>query len=375
MTSDQLDKISDGARAYLVPVGSISGGSLGIACSVPGRRFAAARVVVRDAGETVWQETVAAADMADALDRLPEVIAGQLEIQLARLQAPQKGLRLPGRDLPFAFTRPRIMGILNVTPDSFSDGGKFLDRDAAIRHARAMIAEGADIIDIGGESTRPGAKPVWEGEEAERVVPVIEALRDDGIPLSIDTRHSFVMDRAVLAGAHIINDVSALTYDGDSLPVAARADVPVVLMHSQGLPETMQDNPSYSHVLYEVYDYLQDRIAACVEAGIAQDHIVVDPGIGFGKRVVQDNLALINGLPLFLTLGCPILMGASRKRFIGAITGEEDAAARMPGSLAAAIRSVELGAQIVRVHDVAETAQALKLTQAFHDAAIMDGMV
>lgn len=375
MGIDQLNNLSDGARAYLVPVGSVSGGVHGLESPVPGRRFLAARVVVRDGGVTLWQDTVQASELGPLCGRLPKRLAGQLEEQRAALAKPYTGLRLPGRDLPFAFTRPRIMGILNVTPDSFSDGGQFLDKDAAIRHARAMVAEGADIIDIGGESTRPGAKPVWEGEEAERVVPVIEALKDDGIPLSIDTRHSFVMERAIGAGAHIINDVSALAYDGESLSVAKKCDVPVVLMHSQGLPETMQDNPSYGHVLYEVYDYLQERIEACVAGGIPRDHLVIDPGIGFGKRVVQDNLALINGLPLFLTLGCPVLMGASRKRFIGALTGAEEAAGRMPGSVAAAIRSVELGAQIVRVHDVAETAQALKLTQAFHDAAIMDGML
>jgi len=373
VTLDQLEHLSDGARAYLVPVGSVSGGELGLDSPVAGRRFLAARVVVRDGGSTLWQQTVPAADLDALYTRLPARLMEQLQAQQTLLAKRYVGLRLPGRDLPFAFTRPRIMGILNVTPDSFSDGGKFLDKDAAIRRARAMIAEGADIIDIGGESTRPGAKPVWEGEEAERVVPVIEALRDEGVPLSIDTRHSFVMDKAVQAGAHIINDVSALTYDGESLSVAAKCDVPVVLMHAQGLPETMQDDPTYGHVLYEVYDYLAGRVAACEAAGITRDRLVIDPGIGFGKRVVQDNLALINGLPLFLTLGCPILMGASRKRFIGAITGEEEAARRMSGSVAAALRSVELGAQIVRVHDVAETAQALRLEQAFHDAAIMDG--
>ena len=236
-----------------------------------------------------------------------------------------------------------------------------------------MVAEGADIIDIGGESTRPGAKPVWEGEEAERVVPVIEALQADGVPLSLDSRHSFVMDKGLKAGAHIINDVSALDYDPDSMAIVAKSDAPVVLMHAQGLPETMQDRPSYQHVLFDVYDYLAGRIAACETAGIARGRIITDPGIGFGKRVVQDNLALILGLPLFLTLGCPVLLGASRKRFIGAITGEEEAGRRMAGSLAAAIKGVELGTQVVRVHDVAETAQALKLVQAFHDAAMMDG--
>jgi dihydropteroate synthase len=296
-----------------------------------------------------------------------------VEAQLAALQAGRQPLVLPnGKSL--AFTRPLIMGVLNVTPDSFSDGGKFIDPAKAVAQARAMVAEGADIIDIGGESTRPGADPVWEGEEANRVVPVIEALREDGIPLSIDTRHSTVMEKAVEAGAHIINDVTALTYDPESLQVAAASDVPVILMHSQGEPKTMQDNPEYKNTLLDVYDYLAERIDACVAAGIDRARLVVDPGIGFGKRMVQDNMALINNLALLHTLGCPILFGASRKSFIGAVSGEEDPAKRLPGSLVAAMKAVEQGAQIVRVHDVAETSQALKLVQSFRDTAMMDAL-
>lgn len=375
MTVFDLENISDGARAYLVPVGSVWGGIEGLRTAVPGLRFLAAKLVVRDGGDLIWQQHVPAAELDAVMEQMPSGLRAELHAQRAALEAPRPNMALPGRDMPFAFTKPRIMGVLNVTPDSFSDGGKFLDTNAAIQHARRMIAEGADIIDIGGESTRPGAKPVWEGDEAERVVPVIEALQSDGIPLSVDTRHSFVMEKALGAGAHIINDVSALEYDGDSLGVAAKSAAPVVLMHSQGTPETMQDNPNYGHVLYEVYDYLAARIQACELAGIDRTRLIMDPGIGFGKRVVQDNLALIAGLPLFLTLGCPVLLGASRKRFIGAITGEEDASRRMPGSLTAALRGVELGAQIVRVHDVAETSQAFKLVQAFHDAAIMDGQL
>ncbi|WP_417460224.1 dihydropteroate synthase [Kordiimonas sp.] len=358
-----------------MPVGSVWGGIEGLRTAVPGLRFLAAKLVVRDGGDLIWQQHVPAAELDAVMEQMPSGLRAELHAQRAALEAPRPNMALPGRDMPFAFTKPRIMGVLNVTPDSFSDGGKFLDTNAAIQHARRMIAEGADIIDIGGESTRPGAKPVWEGDEAERVVPVIEALQSDGIPLSVDTRHSFVMEKALGAGAHIINDVSALEYDGDSLGVAAKSAAPVVLMHSQGTPETMQDNPNYGHVLYEVYDYLAARIQACELAGIDRTRLIMDPGIGFGKRVVQDNLALITGLPLFLTLGCPVLLGASRKRFIGAITGEEDASRRMPGSLTAALRGVELGAQIVRVHDVAETSQAFKLVQAFHDAAIMDGQL
>lgn len=370
-----LENISDGARAYLVPVGSVWGGIEGLRTAVPGLRFLAAKLVVRDGSDVVWQQHVPAGSLDEVVDQLPSVLRAQVHAQQAALETPRPNMALPGRDMPLAFTRPRIMGVLNVTPDSFSDGGQFLDIDTAIRRARQMIVEGADIVDVGGESTRPGAKPVWEGEEAQRVVPVIEALQTDGIPLSVDTRHSFVMEKALGAGAHIINDVSALEYDSESLSVVAKSDAPVILMHSQGTPETMQDNPSYGHVLYDVYDYLASRIQACELAGMDRSRLILDPGIGFGKRVVQDNLALIAGLPLFLTLGCPVLLGASRKRFIGAITGEEDAKRRMPGSLTAALRGVDLGAQIVRVHDVAETSQAFKLVQAFHDAAIMDGQL
>ncbi|WP_417450533.1 dihydropteroate synthase [Kordiimonas sp.] len=373
MTNDLLENLTDGARAYLVPVGSVSGGILGLPIGVPGRRFLAAKIVVRNDDGIVAQSTIPASEVERNIQEFPQPLRLQLQQQLQALSMPVQGIALPGRDLPLSFSRPRIMGVLNVTPDSFSDGGKFLDVAAAIIRARQMVAEGADIIDIGGESTRPGATPVWEGEEADRVVPVIEALRGDGVPLSIDTRHSFVMKKALNSGAHIINDVSALTYDGDSVPFVASCDAPVVLMHAQGTPETMQDRPSYAHVLYDVYDYLAQRVAECEAAGISRARLILDPGIGFGKRVVQDNLSLINGLPLFLTLGCPLLLGVSRKRFIGAVTGEEQAEKRVSGSVAAAVKCAELGAHIVRVHDVAETLQALKLHQAFHDAAIMDG--
>ena len=249
MKIDSIKNISDGARAYLVPVGSVSGGRLGLGCAVPGLRFLAARLVVRDGGTTLWQSTVPVEGLDNVISELPVRLQAQLAQQLEGLSALRQNLVLPGRALPLSFSRPRIMGVLNVTPDSFSDGGQFLDTGAAIRHARQMITQGADIIDIGGESTRPGAKPVWEGEEAERIMPVIEALQADGIPLSVDTRHSYVMEKAAKAGAHILNDVSALTYDGDSMQVAAACDLPIVLMHAQGTPETMQDSPSYSNVL------------------------------------------------------------------------------------------------------------------------------
>lgn len=353
-----------------MPVGSVWGAGFGLPTGTPGLTFAGFRLVVRDNRTIMFDERYSADALGSVTDSLPDRLAQDVTAMSDGLRADLRTVALP-RGKQLGLTRPLVMGVLNVTPDSFSDGGQFLDTGAAIARARQMAAEGADIIDIGGESTRPGATPVWEGDEADRVVPVIEALRGDGISLSIDTRHASVMDKALLAGAHIINDVSALTYDPESIMVAAQCDAPVVLMHAQGQPKTMQDAPSYDDVLLDVFDYLRDRVAACRQAGIDRKRLIVDPGLGFGKRVVRDNLALMNGLGLFRTLGCPLLLGASRKRFIGAVTGEDMANRRMAGSVAAALRGVTDGAQILRVHDVAETAQALKLQQAMHDAALM----
>jgi dihydropteroate synthase len=372
-----LKNIADGARVYLVPVGPVLGGRLDtletLAVGTTGLHYTHARVLVRYNGQVTYDRVHSAGEVKAVTSQQNTTGFVQLAAQVKALTTGADSIAMPG-GTKLRFMKPLIMGVLNVTPDSFSDGGKFLDPEHALTQARRMIAEGADIIDIGGESTRPGAEPVWEGEEAKRVVPVIEALQEDGVPLSIDTRHSFVMEKALDAGAHIINDVSALTYDPESLGVATKADTPIILMHSQGEPKTMQDNPEYKNTLLDVYDYLAERVDACEKAGIAKERLILDPGIGFGKRMVQDNMALINGLPLLHTLGCPILFGASRKSFIGAVTGAEDAEKRLPGSLAAAIRAVEAGAQIVRVHDVAETKQALMMTQSFKDTAIMDAV-
>ncbi|WP_255833224.1 dihydropteroate synthase [Kordiimonas sp. SCSIO 12603] len=374
MSIELLKNLSGGARIYLVPAGFVYGDENACPFAGTGMMIAGFRVIAREEGNKLCDIRLSYSDLKDTLPALPEYVADEITKQLRNYQTPRAPLQIPNTDKTLAYTRPRIMGVLNVTPDSFSDGGKFIDPDAAVRHARKLIAEGADIIDIGGESTRPGANPVWEGEEADRVVPVIEALQADGILLSIDTRHSFVMEKATEAGAHIINDVTALSYDGESLRVAAKSGAPIILMHSQGDPKTMQDNPTYSDTLLDVYDYLEERVRICEHAGIDRSRLILDPGIGFGKRMVQDNIALINGLPLLHALGLPILFGASRKSFIGAISGEEDASKRMPGSLAAAMKASELGAQIVRVHDVAETKQALAMVQAFKDAAILDAM-
>jgi dihydropteroate synthase len=269
-------------------------------------------------------------------------------------------------------TRPVVMGIVNVTPDSFSDGGDCYDPAMAIQQARAMIVSGAGILDIGGESTRPGSDPVDATEEQRRILPVIEGLSGAGCPVSVDTRRADTMAAALSAGAGIINDVSALTFDEGSLSVAARSDAPVVLMHAQGDPRTMQQSPVYENVLLDVFDYLEERVKATEAAGVPRHQIIVDPGIGFGKNL-SHNLALLDGIGLFHGLGCPVLLGVSRKSFIGRISGEENARARVPGSLAVASLARTQGVQIFRVHDVAETVQALSLTEAVINGAGQEG--
>ena len=290
--------------------------------------------------------------------RPPEIIAAaELPAGVAaRLTAP----RAPVLGLPME--RPHLRGILNVTPDSFSDGGAYLAREVALTHARAMLAAGAAIIDVGGESTRPGADEVPVAEEVARTRAVVAALAPRA-RVSIDTRKAAVAEAALAAGARLLNDVSALTFDPCLAGLAARAGVPVCLMHAQGDPATMQEAPHYEDVLLDVYDFLAARIAAAEAAGIARACIVVDVGIGFGKTVAH-NLALIRGMALFHGLGCPVLLGASRKRFIGTLGGAEMPQARMPGSLAVALAGVAQGVQILRVHDVAPMAQALRLWQA-----------
>ncbi|WP_051330532.1 dihydropteroate synthase [Niveispirillum irakense] len=257
----------------------------------------------------------------------------------------------------FDLTQPLVMGIVNVTPDSFSDGGDHANAEAAIAHGKALMAAGADILDVGGESTRPGAAPVPPAEEAARVAPVIRALAAAGAVISIDTRHALVMQAALEAGAHIINDVTGLTGDPDSLSVAASAGVPVVLMHMQGDPRTMQDDPCYDDVTMDVYRHLATLIARAEAAGIPRRLIALDPGIGFGKGL-DHNVDLLADTAVFHGLGCPILIGVSRKRFIAALSRNELPKDRVAGSLAAGLYTMGQGAQIVRVHDVAATVQA-----------------
>ncbi len=261
--------------------------------------------------------------------------------------------------------RPLVMGIVNVTPDSFSDGGTLGSVAEAVARARTQVEAGADILDIGGESTRPGAAEVPVVDETARTAPVIAAIRAEGIstPISIDTRKAGVAEAALKAGADIVNDVSALTWDADLARVTAEFGAPICLMHAQGTPQTMQADPRYDDVLREVYDWLGARMDHAVAQGIAPEKIITDVGIGFGKTL-QHNLTLLKGLALFHGLGAPVLLGASRKRFIGTLSGVDEAAARMPGSLAVALHAAAQGAQIIRVHDVAETVQALALWRA-----------
>ncbi|WP_416898007.1 MAG: dihydropteroate synthase [Minwuia sp.] len=255
-----------------------------------------------------------------------------------------------------------VMGIVNVTPDSFSDGGVAWDTADAIAQARQQVADGAAIVDVGAESTRPGAGETPVEEEWRRLAPVLESLIADGIRVSVDTRKAEVMRRALALGVPVINDVSALTFDPLSQDVMAAASCSVVLMHARGLPENMQDDPRYDDVVGEVYDYLAARIADCEAAGIERSRIVIDPGIGFGKTFRQ-NLTLLADLQRFRELGVPLLIGASRKGFIGWLTGVETAGERLGGSVGAALAAAMNGADIVRVHDVAETVQALAVFQ------------
>lgn len=266
--------------------------------------------------------------------------------------------------------RPLVMGIVNVTDDSFSGDGLGEDPAAAIARARAQAAAGAAIVDLGAESTRPGAAPVAFQQEIRRLVPVIEALRRDlpQLLISVDTRNAATMNAAAVAGAHLINDISALSGEG-SLDVAVRSGLPVVLMHMQGEPGSMQAAPRYDDVVQEVRDYLGRRIAACRAAGLPRDRILIDPGIGFGKTV-EHNLALLQRLPALRALGYPLLLGVSRKSFIGTVAREPEAQRRLPGSIAAALWAAQQGAQILRVHDVAETVQALDVWQAMQQGRL-----
>ena len=259
---------------------------------------------------------------------------------------------------------PKIMGVLNVTPDSFFDGGKYFNKDAAIARGHLMINEGVDYIDVGGESTRPGSDPVDENDQINRVCPVISVLSslDKKVVVSIDTRSAKVMESAIEAGAKIVNDVSSLTKDTSSIEIIKKSNVAIVLMHSLDDPKLMQVNPKYDDVVSEVFSYLKERVDYCIQNGISQDRIIVDPGIGFGKTVIH-NLKLLKNISVFHSLGCPVMLGTSRKSFIGKINGDKNVNDRLGGSLATVIYGLKKGVKIFRVHDVIETVQAIKIYQ------------
>lgn len=316
---------------------------------------------------------IACTDTGRFAASLPAPAAEAFRARLAALTAPRPPMALAGSDRPLSFARPLVMGIVNVTPDSFSDGGRHATPEAAIAHGRALIAAGADLLDIGGESTRPGAAPVWEEEEKRRVLPVVEALAAEGALLSIDSRNAGTMASALAAGARIVNDVSALRHDPESAAVLRESRAPLILMHARGDPGTMQDDPRYDNVVLEVFSFLESRIDHAVAAGIGRDRLIVDPGIGFGKTV-RHNLDLLNALGSFHGLGVPLLLGVSRKRFIGALSRGEAPDDRLGGSLAAAIGGLAAGAHILRVHDVAETVQAIRVREGLIDAATIRRM-
>jgi dihydropteroate synthase len=345
------------AKLYVRPIGLLYGAAAaeavaeGLALPLAGGpiAFAAAELIEGVPGNTRMRLFTAHALVSSG------------EADLASLLA-----RITAKRPPFAglaLDRPVLMGIVNVTPDSFSDGGLFDTKEAAIVHAAELATAGAGIIDVGGESTRPGSEAVGQTEELDRVVPVIAGLAGLPAVISVDTRKASVARAAAKQGAKILNDVSALTHDPHSLRAAAETGLAVVLMHAQGEPKTMQDNPRYEDVVLEVFDYLEARIGVAVKAGIERSRIAADPGLGFGKTLAH-NLALLAHTTLFHGLGVPLLIGASRKRFIQGVSGGEEPRSREPGSQAAAIVAAAQGAQILRVHDVAGSRQALAVWRA-----------
>lgn|SRR5574337_156376 len=288
---------------------------------------------------------------------------GKIESLLDNYLRTDYKIKCKGKTLDLG-RRTLIMGILNVTPDSFSDGGRFFNPGRALAHAREMAEAGADIIDIGGESTRPGSLPLSEEEELGRIIPLIERLSAElPVPLSVDTYKSAVAKKALQAGASIVNDISGLRFSPDMARVAADAGAPVVIMHIKGTPRNMQQNPVYEDVVGEILSYIEEGIAIAERAGVDREQILIDPGIGFGKTL-EHNLAVLNRLDEFRGLGRPVVLGASRKRFIGTILGIEEPSGRVDGTAATVAVGIERGASIVRVHDVRRMAQVARMTDA-----------
>lgn len=354
-----------GVRVYLRPVGllPIAAWSAGAAVPLAGGRFsfATAELIVRQG-----------ARIERAFAPLTEIMAWGWERGTAVAQSLDKrlGALTRGR-APFAgldLGRPRIMAIVNVTPDSFSDGGDFFDAGTAIAHGEAMLGAGADLLDVGGESTRPGSAPVSPEEEEARVLPVVRHFAAKGAVVSVDTRHARVMRAALDAGAALINDVAGLR-DPGALPLVAEKAAPVVVMHMRGEPGTMQQNPVYEDAALDVFDWLEERVEACLAAGVALERIAIDPGIGFGKTV-EHNLDILRHTALYHGLGCALLIGLSRKTLIGKLSRSEPPKERLAGSLAGGLETLNQGAQILRVHDVPQTIQARAVWEGLHPARV-----
>lgn len=343
--------LEGGGNVAILPMGIIWG-QMAQAALAAGHALPLAGIAAFTAAGLVWRE--------DKQGRMAVVPIAQIPPTLAPQLAAIGGARTPWAGL--TLDRPRIMGIINATPDSFSDGGDNFAVAQAVETALTMVANGADIIDVGGESTRPGSEEVPADIEISRVVPVIQALAPKGVVVSIDTRHAAVMIAATQAGAKIINDVAALREPG-ALEAAAKSGAAVCLMHMAGDPRTMQSDPHYDCAPLEVLDFLESRVEAAVAAGIALERITVDPGIGFGKTF-EHNAQLLATQSLLHGLGCGVLLGASRKRFVAALSRDELPKQRFPGSMAAALSGLDQGVQILRVHDVAETVQAAKVWKA-----------
>lgn len=377
-------QVPSGARLYLRPIWFVDS-PVGLAES-DFRRLAGGLIWFQ-AVEARWvtiegeagKAQIPLSDFADWQARLPDALGARATSLMAALISPRVPLTLGERII--RFDTPQVMGILNMTPDSFSDGGKLIDApDRAADAGFAMQLAGASIIDVGGESTRPGADVVWEGDEIARTVPVIERLARSGIVVSIDTRKASVMEATLAAGAGIVNDVTGLTHDPRGLDVVAQAGCPVMLMHSPSAGE----DPHGGAVKYkagavggaavdlEIFDWLEARIAACVAAGVDRAKIIVDPGIGFGKAL-QDDTRIVNNLALYQALGVPLLFGASRKRMVGALTNGAPVPERLGGSVALALKAIDQAAQIVRVHDVQESVQAARVWRGLRDAALVAG--
>ncbi len=370
------------ASVYLHPIGLSAGpqaestGDGPAAIRIAGSMAYASRfaLVVRDGASVTHRRIFSVADAASALAEPGGALSEEAERQWANLQLVHAPIQLGERTI--RLDQPQIMGVLNVTPDSFSDGGEFLEKpDAGRAHAAQMLEAGAAIIDIGGESTRPGGAATWEGDEIDRVVPAVEYCAAMGAAISVDTRRAGVLEAALgvpaTQGALMANDVSALRYDPRMIELVASAACPVVLMHAPGTGEDLHEGGNCTDVVSEVFDTLKLVRERAIVGGIAEERILLDPGIGFGKTLA-DNLALLNALPLFHALGSPLLVGVSRKRMIGALSNEEPAHERLGGSVALAVKAMDAGVHMLRVHDVPQTVQARNVWRGLRDAALTD---